>query len=208
MKPFTGARRKYIRPAALFGPLFLTLLFLSLLWARREEALGEAAAEKLLRLHVLAASDSREDQARKLLVRDVLLKEAAPLLEGCTSSREAEDILRPALPRLQAAAEEALQAAGAAEPVSLSLGEHPFGSRDYDFFSLPAGEYRALRAVIGPGEGKNWWCVVFPPLCMAASEEEEEEAFAVFSPAEKQLITGKGRVIKFRFLEILSNIKD
>lgn len=191
----------------LFGPVFLTLLFLGLLWAAREEALGQAAAEKLIRLHVLAASDSEADQARKLLVRDALLTEAAPLLADCGDVREAEERLGRALPRLQAAAEEALRAAGSPEEVSLTLGQQDFPSRDYDFFSLPAGGYRALRAVIGPGEGKNWWCVVFPPLCLAASEEEEEEAFAVFSPAEQRLITAGGRVLKFRILEWLSNFK-
>ena len=202
-----AARQPEMHGHARFGPLFLALLFLGLLWAAREEALGRAAAEKLIRLHVLAASDSEADQARKLLVRDALLAEAAPLLEGCSSAEEAEQALGRALPELQAAAESALRAAGSAETVSLTLGRHAFTSRDYDFFSLPAGQYRALRAVIGSGDGKNWWCVVFPPLCLAASEEEEEEAFAVFSPAEKRLVTGRGRVLKFRVLEWLSNLK-
>lgn len=200
--PASDTMRKH-----LFGPLFLTLLFLGLLWAAREEALGRSAAEKLIRLHVLAASDSREDQARKLLVRDALLEAVGPLLEPCETAEQAEVLLRSALPGLERAAEEALARDGRGQEVRLSLAERQFASRDYGSFSLPAGQYRSLQAVIGDGRGRNWWCVLFPPLCLAASEEEEEEAFAVFSPAEKRLVTARGRVLKFRLLEWLEGLR-
>ena len=142
-------------------------------------------SEKLIRLHVVANSDSQEDQAIKLQVRDAVLA-AADGLE--------EERLETALPEIQQAAEACLRQLGREETVTVSLGMERFPTRMYDSFSLPAGTYRALRVTIGEGAGKNWWCVVFPSLCFRATAAELEEAAvsAGFRTAEVRLGRGEG----------------
>ena len=122
--------------------------------------------DELLRLHVVGASNSKEDQDVKLLVRDAVLESLEEGLQDLTDADAACDYVRRMLPKVEAAANRCLEAAGFSDTVTVSLTEEPFPTRDYDNFSLPAGVYKALRVVIGEGEGKNWWCVVFPQLCM------------------------------------------
>ena len=100
--------------------------------------------------------------------------------------------------RLRRRAEEALEFLGSPEPVTLRLRREAFPERSYPGVTLPAGEYLALRADLGAGAGANWWCVVWPPLCLAASEEEGEEALDVFSPQERRLLTASGVRLRFR----------
>ena len=125
----------------------------------------ERLSEKLLRLHVVANSDSEEDQRLKLLARDAVLAEAAHL--------SAEDETLPA--RLQVAAENALHANGCFDEVTVCRTRMWFDTREYATFSLPAGYYDAVRVTIGAGEGHNWWCVLFPPLCAGACESDLSE---------------------------------
>ena len=122
--------------------------------------------EGLLRLHVVGASDSVEDQEVKLLVRDAVLASLEDGLADLTDPEAAYDYVARMLPKVKAAADRCLEEAGFSDTAQVSLTEETFPTRDYDTFSLPAGVYRALRIVIGEGEGRNWWCVVFPQLCM------------------------------------------
>ena len=135
-------------------------------------------AERVVRLHVLANSDGEEDQALKLLVRDRVLARATELLTQAKDRTEAEALLRAELPELEALAVRELRANGCAYPVTAKLTDTEFPTREYDGFTLPAGEYLALRVVIGEGAGRNWWCVVFPPLCTAASADVPAAALA------------------------------
>lgn len=171
-------------------------------WASASES---ALADKVLRLHVVANSDSEHDQARKLLVRDAVLAEASRLLGGADDRREAEAALVPHLDQLARAGEEALARTGRAESVTVTLADQWFPTKEYDGFSLPAGQYRALNVTIGAGQGQNWWCVVFPPLCLASVAEESVESAAegVLSEDQIALITGQdgGYVLKFRLIE-------
>ena len=143
-------------------------------------SLGEqtALSEKVVRLHVLANSDSQEDQELKLRVRDRVLAETEALLEASADRKDAEQRLTAALPELERLAAEEIAESGYDYPVSVRLEETAFPTRTYDDFTLPAGEYLALRVLIGAAEGQNWWCVVFPPLCAAASEDVAETALA------------------------------
>ncbi len=166
----------------------------------RLEATADGLAENLLRLHVLAASDSEDDQSRKLLARDAVLDYLTPLLEGCGSLAEAREIAEAGL---QTIAQAAADASGQTTAVSLSRESYP--RRDYGGVALPAGSYLSLRIELESGAGRNWWCVVFPPLCAALSEDEEA-AFALFDEEEAELISGSGREIKFRILEWLDRI--
>lgn len=128
-----------------------------------------AVASQLIRLHVVANSDSVEDQARKLAVRDALLPVITELTADCGDRDAAAVSLQAGLARLTQAAENTLLAQGCDDPVGVSLQEEVFPRRDYETFSLPAGSYETLRVTIGAGAGHNWWCVAFPALCLPAT---------------------------------------
>ena len=160
--------------------------------------------DTVVRLHVLANSDSNEDQALKLTVRDAVLEEAERLLKRTENRGEAEGLLRGQLLELEQLANETVRNAGYEYPVTVKLEEVEFPTRTYEGFSLPAGEYLALRVLIGEAAGRNWWCVVFPPLCtVAAAEFPEIAENAGFSDAEIALVTEEtvGYVVKFKLLE-------
>lgn len=133
---------------------------------------GQQLRSELLRLHVVGASDSREDQAVKLQVRDVILSTLEQGLADVADLEQAKAYVQSMLPALTQAADRVLEEAGFDERVTIRLGEEEFPRRDYDTFSLPSGVYQSLRVIIGQGEGQNWWCVVFPRLCMSATTEE------------------------------------
>ena len=186
--------------------LLLGLALAALLGARLDGAQG-ALADKVLRLHVLANSDSQADQALKLQVRDAVLEQAEGLLAGAESRAEAEALLAAHLPSLAAAGAEAVGAAGYGYPVTVSLEDSCwFPTRVYEDFALPAGLYTTLRVEIGSGAGQNWWCVVFPPLCLGSVTETTAETAASvgFSQDEISLITGEneGYVVKFKAMEL------
>ena len=162
-----------------------------------------ALSEKVVRLHVLANSDAEEDQALKLEVRDAILSHAEPLLEDTADRNEAEAVLRGQLLELEETASEVIRSAGYSYPVTVELSKTDFPTREYHSFSLPAGEYLALRVLIGEAEGQNWWCVVFPPLCSAVAADfgdtcfsEKEIAFITEDTTEYQ--------IKFKIIELLT----
>ncbi len=168
-------------------------------------------ADKVVRLHVLANSDSEEDQALKLRVRDVVLERATAILEQSADRREAESRLRGQLLELERIAREEILASGYDYPVTAELQNTDFPTKEYDGFTLPAGEYLALRIMIGEGQGQNWWCVVFPPLCTAASADVPVSALAAgFSQDEVSLITeeNQGYVLKFKSVEWWEALKE
>ena len=176
-------------------------------------ALGnqEILAEKVVRLHVLANSDSQEDQALKLQVRDRVLALAETALTQAPDREHARAVLAAALPELKAAAEEEIAANGYAYPVTVRLENAQFPTRTYDGFSLPAGQYLALRVLIGEAKGKNWWCVVFPPLCAAASSDVALTAMAAgLTEEETKLITeeSSGYVLKFKAVEWWESLRE
>ena len=186
--------------AALFLAFGLTLT--AGVWASASES---ALAGQVLRLHVVANSDSDRDQALKLLVRDAVLARAGEILDGVPDRESAEQALEPHLDELARTAAEVLEAEGCGDAVTVSLADQWFPTKEYDGFSLPAGQYRALKVTIGEGRGRNWWCVVFPPLCLGSVTEESVEAVAgeALSDDQVALITGQdgGYVLKFRFIE-------
>ena len=142
--------------------LFFAFLVCTALWA---EATQAQLAEKVIRLHVLANSDSQADQTLKLQVRDKILAQTASLLSGQESAAQAAAILQDNLDALAQTAAQEIAARGYHYPVKVCLEETWFPTRQYENVSLPAGNYQALRVLIGEGAGKNWWCVLYPPLC-------------------------------------------
>ena len=196
----TSAYKLHLWEAALLLAFGLTLT--AGVWASASEG---ALAGQVLRLHVVANSDSDADQALKLLVRDAVLAEASGLLDGVSSREGAEDVLSAHLDELARAGADALAAEGCGDRVDAAITDQWFPTKVYDGFSLPAGQYRALKVTIGEGAGRNWWCVVFPPLCLGSVTEQSVETAAegVLDEDQVALITGQdgGYVLKFRLIE-------
>ena len=146
-----------------------------------------ALADKTLRLHIVANSDTPRDQEQKIRLRDHILGEIRDMALDCSDLESAERAIKRELPRLRESAKDFLVKDGSHYDVSVTLCTETFGTRQYDTFSLPAGEYHALRIVIGEGMGKNWWCVVFPTLCNATDPEELERMAEEGGYAEGEL---------------------
>ena len=179
----------------------LMALAVTLLWGAWSLHRQDDLQEKMIRLHVIANSDSDADQTLKLHVRDAVLCRAEDILRRSADMTEARDRLRDSLPAIGDAAAQELASQGGSYSVSVSLEDTEFPCKVYDGFALPAGEYLALRVVIGAGEGRNWWCVVYPPLCTAGVDTAQETA--ALSADDIKLITedGDGYVLRFRLLE-------
>lgn len=143
-----------------------------------DEMQGEIA-QNVLRLHVLANSDSDEDQALKLAVRDRLLAESRTLFIDCETPAESKAVFLREKEKLEAAAADEISKHGYAYPVSVSLQKTYFPTKQYDGIAFPAGEYDAVRVEIGKAEGQNWWCVMFPPLCFVDGSVSAESAAQV-----------------------------
>ena len=168
--------------------------------------------DTVVRLHVLANSDTEEDQALKLKVRDGVLEAAAPLVEGCTTQAQAVEALTAHLSELEAAALAVMESEGYDYPVTVLLGEEDYPTRVYESCAFPAGTYVSLRILIGEGEGQNWWCCLFPPLCLSAAtaKEDNEDAFIQVGLTKDQygIITETGKTkykVRFKLLEVLED---
>ena len=184
---------------------------IALLWGvTTAQAQGELA-DRVIRIHVIANSDSEEDQQLKLEVRDAVLELVAEAGEGVNDPAEMAQRLLPKLPELERAGEEVLRDRGCGDEVTATLTRCWFPTKHYSDFAFPAGEYTALRLVIGEGAGENWWCVAFPPLCVGAAAGSIEEAVAVghFTQEQGQLLTAQTGeyVLKFKSMELLGVIK-
>ena len=167
--------------------------------------------EELIRLHVVANSDAQEDQIRKLQVRDAITRSLESDLGSITDVRQAEKYLREKLPYIQSVAEEALKAVGCDDGVAVSFCREAFDTRFYDTFALPAGVYNALRVVIEDGQGKNWWCVVFPGLCIPAASDgvADVAAGAGFPQSLQDSLTGEaGYELRFGVLDALGKLEN
>jgi stage II sporulation protein R len=169
---------------------------------------SEAAIyDNVLRLHVLANSDSSEDQALKLEVRDRILEETATLFKDCKTKDEAREAVESNLDKIREIAEQTVREAGYEYGVSVSLGEEEYPTKNYEECCFPAGEYLSLRVMIGEAEGENWWCVLFPPLCLDAAGESRE-VFAEVGLTDQQysFITETDNAqykVRFKLLEVI-----
>lgn len=167
-------------------------------------------ADTVFRLHILANSDSDSDQKLKLAVRDEVLRETAYLFENNISAEEAASAAEAHLDEIKAAAERVVAESGKDYKVNCEVTEMRFDSRVYGDITMPAGEYSALRITIGEAAGKNWWCVMFPPLCIPAAESEKTviEDSGAFSPEEIELLENpENYECRFYFLELLDRLK-
>lgn len=186
--------------------LLLAVFYIASVVADRKEL-----TDTVIRLHVVADSDSEADQAVKLKVRDAVLAAMEGVLIEAEDKIQAESALQNSLAELEEVANRVLEAEGVSDQAVVSLMEEEFPTRDYDTFSLPAGVYDSLRVTIGSGEGKNWWCVVFPGLCVptAVDEVEDVAVSAGFSESLSGSITGEPEYqVRFFLLDWLGRVEN
>ena len=172
-------------------------------WSAAADATQSSVSDKLTRLHVIANSDSADDQALKLKVRDSVLEVTQKLVADSSDAQDARQALGQGIEQIRSAAQQTVLDNGSDYSVTATLeSDDYFPKKDYTGFSLPAGEYTALKVVIGEGEGQNWWCVVFPPLCMAAAEGELTQAArdAGLTKSELHMIASDGTSYEVRFM--------
>ena len=193
-----------MKRAARWEWALLIAILVSFAWSTWADRTQQQLSDKVLRLHVLANSDSEADQALKLKVRDSVLETASAILADCPDRETAEQRLSAALPEIEDAARARIAAEGGKQTVTAELRPTVFPTREYEDFTLPAGEYLALRVVLGEGEGHNWWCVVFPPLCAETTSSFSQTAMAAgLTEEEVALITeSDGYQLKFKAVEL------
>lgn len=169
---------------------------------------GEAEIyDSVVRLHVLANSDSEEDQALKLKVRDAVLKASAGIINGCSEISEAEKCISDNIDVIRNTALDCVRENGYDYNVTVDLGEEVYPTKKYESFCFPSGKYLSLRVMIGEAEGQNWWCVLFPPLCLsAATARSAEDSFVSvgLSADQYKIITESDTTkytVRFKILE-------
>ena len=167
--------------------------------------------DNLIRLHVVANSDSGEDQCIKLQVKDAIVSYLQPIMEQFPTKEEAMEYIRSNLSVIQDLSNQVLEKLGVKERAQVTLESEAFDMRVYDTFSLPSGVYDALRIEIGEGNGKNWWCVVFPSLCLPVSGEgfETEAVSAGFSETLTNTIRHNGEYrLRFFLLDCIGKLEN
>lgn len=193
------------------------LLVLSLLLTIRYGSIvHQDIADNVLRLHILANSDSAEDQAQKLRLRDCLLEACRPYFAACTTPAESIQTAKAHLPEIQKIAEDFLLQENTPPVVSVSVGKSEFPTKAYGGFTLPAGTYTALKVVIGEGRGQNWWCVMYPSLCLLDGVTTETNTASStlrenLSPEEYDVITqeeSNGITLKFKIVELIGRLQN
>ena len=197
----------------LLGVNLMLLVLLGILYAQRLQRyreLQEGIAQKVLRFHVLANSDSDEDQELKLAVRDAVGAQMAELLAEAESLEACEELVEEHLEEIEQTTEAVLAEEGCDYTVHASLGETDFPVKTYGSYTFPAGTYEALNVVIGEGAGHNWWCVMYPNMCFAGSvyevvDEEAGEALReTLTEEEYRTVFSSGNYeVRFKYLSFL-----
>ena len=183
----------------IFSKALLTSLFLTVLISQINfQAECESISSRVLRLHIIAHSDSEDDQQLKLKVRDFILQKSENLFRNAKSKEEAEHIVENNLSQIISDTQNYVYRSGYTYQISGALKHNVyFNTRVYDKFTLPAEKYDALQIKIGQGRGHNWWCVMFPPMCFSAAEESGDLSDVL---SEEQLsITENGDKYEYKF---------
>ena len=172
-------------------------------------ASAQTVKDDVVRLHILANSDSETDQGVKLKIRDALLQTNASILSDDVTKENAKEHFEKSKDILLKTAKDTLEENGFDYEVKITLQEEYFNTRTYGNLTFPAGQYTALKVVLGEGEGKNWWCVMFPPLCVPAAdgiETNENTADYLTQSGEKIVNSGEKYIVKFKLLEIYEEL--
>ena len=193
----------------LWKRVLLCALISGLFWGASLLTDRKALNDNLIRLHVVANSDSEQDQTVKLRVRDAVLESIQEDLKQVANIDQARDYLQENLPKIQSVTEQTLHSLGVDTSAVVSLTKEAFDTRKYDTFSLPAGIYEALRITIGEGEGKNWGCVTFPTLCLPATVDGFRDAAvgAGFSQSLTDTLSADDCEIRFFLLDAIGRLE-
>ena len=187
-----------------FTPIFLCalIIFSSL---SPVITLSEDISNKVFRLHIIANSDSKEDQNLKLEVRDQVLKYSKEIYSDCTSVNDAVEVTNANLNKIKDIAQKTIAFNGYDYDTKVYTAKEFFNVRKYDDFILPAGNYYSLKIIIGEGKGRNWWCVMFPSVCLSGCTDDFDETL---SEEEKKMIEDKKYVVRFKAAEIYERVKN
>ena len=166
------------------GMLLWMLLAIAAASVHETAAAVRELEQNVIRLHILADSDSTADQTEKLLVRDAVLAFAEKRLPADTDYETGCALISAALPEIRTLAEQTLRDSGCTDAVTVSFGENAFPARTYGDLTLPAGDYQALRIEIGSGKGQNWWCIMYPSLCIPAASDATAQTVSGILPAD------------------------
>ena len=198
-------RKKQMKRITMYSLLILCVTLIIAVIPTEAEG---AIYEDTVRLHILANSNSDNDQELKLKIRDDILSNFSEELNGYSSTEDAKAHLSALLPEIESFAEEKTKEYGYSYEVKATLSEEWYDTREYEDFTLPKGYYTSLRIIIGDGEGKNWWCVMYPPLCldMATETAPADDAIKKYNENEYVLISKNGYNAKFKVLELVSSI--
>ncbi len=188
---------------AVFVPVFLAFIlficsFVPLITT------GESISNKVLRLHIIANSDSDYDQNVKLKVRDEVLKLSGDMFADCKTLEDAKNVSQNNIDLIQSIANNTLSSLGCSEAATVAVAKEYFSTRIYDDFTLPAGIYDSIKIVIGNGEGHNWWCVMFPQVCLSGCTKDLEDDL---TNEEIKMIHSKDYIVKFKAVEIYEKLK-
>ena len=167
----------------------------------------DSIRDKMLRMHVIANSDSDADQELKLKVRDAVLTAGEEIFDGSVTAQEAEKKIQPHIDELKQTAINVIKSEGYDYDVQITVQKEYFNTRTYEnSVTLPAGYYTAVKVIIGEGEGHNWWCVMFPPMCLpAASGELDMSEF--LTEEETDIVENNGKYhLKFKIVEIFEGL--
>ncbi len=164
--------------------------------------------DDVIRLHILANSDSDADQSVKLAVRDALLESGETLFSGTVDKGNAAEALEAGKERLLSTAEKVLRENGFAYGAKIYLTEEYFQTRAYENFTLPAGKYLAVKVILGEGKGHNWWCVMFPPLCLPAAAECENVEAVLENDGAALIKSDPKYEIRFKIIEVIESLKN
>ncbi len=187
-----------------FVPIFLCAL-LVVVSITPTITMSESISQKVFRLHILANSDSDEDQQLKLRVRDKILQESEKMFSSCNSVDEAVNISRESIDKLKNISRQVIAYYNYDYDVRAYVTKEYFETREYDNFTLPAGIYDCLKIEIGQGKGHNWWCVMYPSVCISGCTDDFD---STLTEDEKRLIESDNYVIKFKVVEIYEKIKS
>lgn len=189
----------------IFVPIFLSLLFV-FTYVTPFIQTSEKISEEVFRLHILANSDSEEDQALKLKVRDHILYESEALFKNCTTLEDVVSVSKNNLDYFKDIAQKCIYDNGYNYKVNVYVDKEYFNTRKYDKITLPSGIYNALKIEIGSAQGHNWWCVMFPAICLPAVSDDEINK--ILDEEEIELINSDNKYeIRFKIVEIYEKIK-
>lgn len=187
-----------------FSSIFLSLLILVGCFSADIQT-SENISNKVLRFHILANSDSTTDQELKLKVRDEILNYSSELFNNCKTVEDAIEVTKTNIDNFNQVAQKVIASNGYDYSVDTFVVKEYFGTRQYDNYTLPAGIYDSLKIVIGEGEGHNWWCVMFPTVCISSSVDDFGSHL---TDEEKSLIDNDKYIVRFKAIEMYEKIKN